>query len=74
MPLPLNQNRNRGWTAAAAGVAAYAVPLLLNIAASGGSPTRIAAPVMLRLRRNRRLLSGIGTPWSDLKAGRYGAS
>src|SRR5438067_8763128 len=60
MPLPLNQSTTRGWIAAsAAGVAAYAVPFALNIAASGGRPTRIAAPVMLMFRRNRRLLSGM---------------
>src|SRR2546427_12565377 len=61
MPLPLNQKRKRGWIGpAAVGVAAYAVPFVLNIATSGGRPTRIAAPVMLRLLRKRRLLSGIG--------------
>src|SRR5436190_24341402 len=35
---------------------------MLNMAASGGNPTRIAAPVMLRFLRNRRLLSGILSP------------
>jgi hypothetical protein len=44
---------------AAPAVAAYAVPFELNIAASGGRPTRIAAPVMLMFLRNRRLLSGM---------------
>src|SRR6059036_2492908 len=55
MPLPLNQKTKRVGTSPAA----YAVPFELNIAASGGSPTRIAAPVMLMFLRNRRLLSGI---------------
>src|SRR5438477_1967912 len=62
MPLPLNQKTKRGArapSAAASAAAAYAVPFVLNIAASGGRPTRIAAPVMLMLRRNRRLLSGM---------------
>jgi hypothetical protein len=46
MPLPLNQKTKRGWTAVSApAVAAYAVAFALNIAASGGRPTRIAAPV-----------------------------
>src|SRR5207247_6015275 len=57
MPLPLNQKTKRGGTKPAA---AYAVPFELNMAASGGSPTRIAAPVMLIVLRSRRLLSGIG--------------
>src|SRR5207253_8103098 len=59
MPLPLNQNTKRGCTAASAPVAAYAVPFELNMAASGGRPTLIAAPVMLMFLRNRRLLSGM---------------
>src|SRR5258708_3839096 len=37
---------------------------MLNIAASGGSPTRMAAPVTLMFLRNRLLVSGISTsPW-----------
>src|SRR5438309_8445809 len=32
---------------------------MLNIAASGGNPTRIAAPVMLMFLRNRLLLNDI---------------
>src|SRR5205823_12362249 len=59
MPLPLNQNTKRGCTAASTPVAAYAVPLELNIAASGGRPTLIAAPGMLMFLRNRPLLSGM---------------
>ena len=39
--------------------AAYAVPFMLNMAASGGSPTWTAAPVMLMPLRNVRLLSCI---------------
>src|SRR5262245_15528528 len=76
MPLPLNQKTNRGWiaVAAASAVAAYAVPFALNIAASGGRPTRIAAPVMLMFRRNRRLVSGMLCLRDGLKAVPYGTS
>src|SRR5438034_6985673 len=45
--------------ALAFGAAAYAVPFKLNIAASGGNPTRIAAPDILKFLRNRRLLSAM---------------
>src|SRR5262245_53386803 len=73
MPLPLNQKTKRGWTGAAAEstVAAYAVPFALNIAASGGRPTRIAAPVMLMFLRNRRLLSAMFCLRDGLKAVPY---
>src|SRR5712691_8219688 len=67
MPLPLNQNRKRGWIGAAAALAAYAVPFALNIATSGGKPTRIPTPVMLSSRRNRRLLSGMADLTGRLK-------
>src|SRR4051794_3686406 len=48
MPLPLNQRTNRDSMALPVRrlvSAAYAVPLLLNIAARGGSPIRTAAPL-----------------------------
>src|SRR5882672_1438508 len=68
MPLPLNQNRKRGGIGAAAAlVAAYAVPFALNMAISGGTPTRIPTPVMLSSRRNRRLLSGMADLTGRLK-------
>src|SRR5260221_9235625 len=64
MPLPLNQTRKRVSIGVAAGLlpaAAYAVPLELNIAASGGSPTLTMAPVRLTPRKNLRLLMRILT-------------
>src|SRR5260221_7461437 len=65
MPLPLNQTRKRVSIGVAAGLlpaAAYAVPLELNIAASGGSPTLTMAPVRLTPRRNLRRLMRIPLP------------
>src|SRR5580700_5785617 len=56
MPLPLNHSTNRfsmGAGAAAAG-AAYAVPVELNMATSGGRPTVIADPDTVSPLRNRR--------------------
>src|SRR5580700_6713926 len=56
MPLPLNHNTNRfsmGAGDAAAGPA-YAVPVELNMATSGGRPTVIADPDKVSPRRNRR--------------------
>src|SRR3954464_6194353 len=56
IPLPLNQNTKRDsiFLAAALPGAAYAVPLGLNIASSGGSPIRINAPEAPTPLRNVR--------------------
>src|ERR687897_557345 len=57
MPLPLNQKENRV-SILVVGIrpagAAYAVPLELNIASSGGNPIRISAPDTPTPRRNVR--------------------
>src|SRR3954447_8942501 len=57
MPFPLNHRTKRdsiGLTAAEV-FAAYAVPLLLNMAASGGNPIRTTAPPRLTPFKNERL-------------------
>src|SRR5687768_10728865 len=72
MPFPLNQSRKRfsiGPPFLPFGAAANAVPLVLNIAASGGSPTRTTAPVRLTPRRNLRLLSAIAASSSNSRFG-----
>src|SRR5580704_5027392 len=60
MPLPLNQSTKREGIARdpVLAAAAYAVPLELNMAASGGSPTRTMDPANPP-RRNKRRESGI---------------
>src|ERR1700722_19548112 len=55
MPFPLNHITNR-FSIGVAGPAspAYAVPVEVNMATSGGSPTVIAEPDSVNPRRNRR--------------------
>src|SRR5689334_13474376 len=74
MPFPLNQMRKRdsiGSTPLALLGAAYAVPLKLNIAASGGRPTLTSAPVTLTPLKNLRLSSCI---LASSLCGRWGAN
>src|SRR5580658_9536115 len=56
MPLPLNQSTKRVSIGAVAPVpaAAYAVPVELNMATSGGRPTVIADPALVIPPRKRR--------------------
>src|SRR5215212_3417379 len=58
IPFPLNQKTNR-FGIAFDTPAAYAVPLELNIASSGGKPIRINAPATPTPRRNVRRASRV---------------
>src|SRR5215831_6058626 len=73
MPLPLNQRTNRLSIGSVPAVAAYAVPVALNMETSGGRPTRTGAcaadsPLRKILRESltRRVMTfAMGTPFGE---------